>query len=75
MLARALRRKSRLGGTLIAFCHDRNRERARSAFTQSSKIRFLRRGARPVMLDKAGGDMVPPRLNLWPPKENEGPLG
>jgi hypothetical protein len=23
------------------------------------------------MLDKAGGDMVPLRLNLWPPKENE----
>jgi hypothetical protein len=33
--------------------------------------RFLRRGARPVMLDKAGGDMVPLRLNLRPPKENE----
>jgi hypothetical protein len=33
--------------------------------------RFLRRGARPVMLDKAGGDMVPFHLNLWPPKENE----
>jgi hypothetical protein len=24
-----------------------------------------------VMLDKAGGDMVPLRFNLWPPKENE----
>jgi hypothetical protein len=29
------------------------------------------RGARPVMLDKAGGDMVPLRLNLRPAKENE----
>jgi hypothetical protein len=25
----------------------------------------------PVMLDKAGGDMVLLRLNLWAPKENE----
>jgi hypothetical protein len=33
--------------------------------------RFLRRGAPPAMLDKPGGDMVPLRLNLWPPKENE----
>jgi hypothetical protein len=33
--------------------------------------RFLRRGARPVLLDKAASDMVPLRLNLWPPKENE----
>ena len=33
--------------------------------------RFLRRGAPSVMLDKAGGDMVPLRLNLWPPKESE----
>jgi hypothetical protein len=33
--------------------------------------RFLRPGARPVMLDKAGGDMVPLRFNLRPPKENK----
>jgi hypothetical protein len=33
--------------------------------------RFLRRSARLIMLDKAGGDMVPLRLNLWPPKDNE----
>jgi len=33
--------------------------------------RFLRPAARPVMLDKAGGDMVLLRLNLRPPKENE----
>jgi hypothetical protein len=33
--------------------------------------RFLPRGARPVMLDKAGGGMVPLRLNLRPTKENE----
>jgi hypothetical protein len=32
---------------------------------------FLRRGALRVMLDKAGGDMVPLRLNLRPPKEKE----
>jgi hypothetical protein len=70
--ARALRRKWRLGGTLIALCRDRNREHARSAFTQSSKIRAsYGRGGQPVMLDKAGGDMVPLLLNLWPPKENE----
>jgi hypothetical protein len=35
--------------------------------------RFFRRGARPVMLDKTGGDMVPLRLNLWPPKETRPP--
>jgi hypothetical protein len=34
-------------------------------------LRFLWLGARPVMLDKAGGDMVPLRLNLPPAKENE----
>jgi hypothetical protein len=33
--------------------------------------RLLRRGAGAVMLDKAGGDMVPLRLNLGPPKENK----
>jgi hypothetical protein len=33
--------------------------------------RFLRGGAPPAMLDKAGGDMVPLRLNLRPPKEKE----
>jgi hypothetical protein len=71
-LARTLGRKWRLGGTLIAFCPDRNRERARSAFHPIVKdSRFLRRGARPVMLDKAASDMVPLRLNLRPPKENE----
>ena len=36
----------------------------------SSKI-LASYGAQPVMLDKAGGDMVPLSLNLWSPKENE----
>ena len=34
-------------------------------------LRFLRCGAGPVLLDKAGGDMVHLSLNLRPPKENE----
>jgi hypothetical protein len=72
VLARALRRKWRLGGPRIALCDDRNRENCTLRIHATVKdSRFLRRGARPVMLDKAGGDMVPLRLNLWPPKENE----
>jgi hypothetical protein len=34
-------------------------------------LRFLRCGAAPVLLDKAGGDMVHLPRNLRPPKENK----
>jgi hypothetical protein len=64
-------RKSRLGGTLIAFYSDHDRERARRIHSIVKDSRFLRRGAPAAMLDKADGDMVPLRLNLRPPKENE----
>jgi hypothetical protein len=58
-----LRRKSRLS-------LSQSQTRAlRSVFIQLSKF-YASYVARPVMLDKAGGDMVPLH-NLRPPKENE----
>jgi hypothetical protein len=71
MLARTLRRKWRLGGTPLALSRHRRREHSLRIHSIIKDSRFLRRGAWPVMLDKAGGDMVLVRLNLWPPKENE----
>ena len=50
---------------------SQSRTRALRIHSIVKDSRFLRCGARPVMLDKAGGDMVPLRLNLRPPKENE----
>jgi len=70
VLARALRRKWRLGGPLIALCGDRNREHARFPHSRNRQ-RFALLTAGPAVLDKAGGDMVHLRVNLRPLKEND----
>jgi hypothetical protein len=59
---------------VIALCRYRSGEYMRAPHSlnrQRFALLTARRGAPSVMLDKAGGDMVPLRLNLWPPKESE----
>ena len=71
-LTRALPRKSRRAGTLIASYLDCDLgTRVLRIDSIAKDTCFLRRGAPPAMLDKTGDDMVPLCLNLRPPKEKE----